>query len=185
MEQGLTGAGSTSLKRRKGLVIVNTGNGKGKTTAALGLLFRAWGHGMKVAMLQFLKSDAECGEHLAARRIGLEVITHGSGFVRRPEDIEKGRKMALELWEMAKDKVLSGQYDMIVLDEFSYPLKLGWLAVDDVLDVLRRRPPTLHVIITGRDIPAGILDFADLVTEMREVKHPFRQGVVAQKGIEF
>lgn len=169
-----------------GLVIVNTGNGKGKTTAALGLLLRAWGHNMKVVMLQFVKSStANYGEHRAARRIGVEILAGGAGFTWRGKNAEKNKRLTIELWNVAKEKIKSGFYHMVILDEISYPLRYGWLPVDEVIDVLRHRPEKVHVVITGRDVPQELIDFADVVTELREVKHHLRKGIKAQPGIEF
>lgn len=171
---------------RKGLLIVHTGRGKGKTTAALGLLLRAWGHGMRAIMLQFVKSSsANYGEHRAAKRTGMEILAHGSGFTWQSKDAESGRALALELWEMAKGKICSGEYDMVVLDEFSYPLNYGWISVEEAINVLQGRPKGVHVVITGREVPQAVIEVADLVTEMREVKHPLRVGIKAQPGIEF
>ena len=186
MEQGVSKVGKRTQTGRKGLVIVNTGGGKGKTTAALGMLLRAWGHGMKVVMLQFMKSSsANYGEHKAARRMGVEILAHGSGFTWRARDAERSRSLALELWEMGKEKICSGGHDVVILDEFSYPLRYGWIPVEEVLQVFRYRPEGVHIVITGREVPPEIIEFADLVTEMREVKHPLRGGVKAQPGIEF
>ena len=138
---------------KKGLIIVNTGNGKGKTTAALGMLFRAWGHDMKVVMLQFVKRAANYGEHRAARRIGIEIVTRGAGFTRLGKNAETNKRLSIELWDMAKDKINSGDYHMVILDEFTYPLRYGWLPVEEVIDVLRNRPGSMHVVITGREAP--------------------------------
>ena len=171
---------------RKSLVVVNTGNGKGKTTAALGVLLRAWGRGLNVCMLQFIKSTtSNYGENRAAKRIGLEIISLGGGFTWLSKDIEKDKALARDLWKQCQDKIGSGDYDVVALDEFTYPLTYGWLPVDEVIAFLAARPPRTHVIITGRDAPQELIDFADLVTEMREIKHPFQQGVKAQPGIEF
>jgi cob(I)alamin adenosyltransferase len=171
---------------RKALVVVNTGNGKGKTTAALGVLFRAWGRGYNVCMLQFIKSTtSNYGENRAAKKVGMEIVSLGGGFTWLSKDIEKDKALARELWEQCKTKIASGEYDIVALDEFTYPLAYGWLPVDEVIDFLRERPKRTHVIITGRDAPHELIDFADLVTEMREVKHPFQQGLKAQPGIEF
>jgi len=172
---------------RKGLVIVNTGDGKGKTTAALGLLLRAWGRGMGVCMFQFLKhTGANFGEHRAARKLGIPVIAIGDGFTWRSKDMDKTRDLAVRQWEDCKAAILAGEDDVIVLDEFTYLLHRQWVAMSEVLDVLGRRRPTLHVVITGRDAPQELIDFADMVTEMREIKHPLRdQGIRAQPGIEF
>ena len=118
------------MSDRKGLVIINTGNGKGKTTAALGLMLRAWGNGLRVILLQFVKSpDREYGEHKAARRIGIEVVTLGGGFVFDPNDQGKHRSLALEQWQTAKEKINSGNYDLIVLDELTYPVNFDWIPV--------------------------------------------------------
>jgi cob(I)alamin adenosyltransferase len=171
---------------RKALVVVNTGNGKGKTTAALGVLFRAWGRGYNVCMLQFIKSTtSNYGENKAAKKAGLEIISLGGGFTWLSKDIEKDKALARELWEQCKAKIGSGDYDVVALDEFTYPLTYGWLPVEEVIAFLRDRPKRTHVIITGRDAPQELIDFADLVTEMREIKHPFQHGLKAQPGIEF
>ncbi len=172
---------------RNGLVIVYTGKGKGKTTAALGTMLRAWGHGMRPCMIQFIKSEkGKWGEVKAARRLGLEWHTLGEGFTWESEDVEKDIRKAHEGWALARKKIASGAYDLIVLDEFTYPLKYGWLDTGQVIAWLKaHQPPTLHLIITGRDAPPELVSFGDLVTEMRKVKHPFDEGVRAQRGIEF
>ncbi len=173
-------------RRAQGLVIVNTGDGKGKTTAALGILTRAWGRGMRVCMLQFIKErEAHFGEEQAARKMAVEVIPLGGGFTWMSENIAQDRALAREGWMLCREKIESGDYDIVILDEITYCFKFGWLDLDEVLDVLRRRAPLQHVILTGRDAPPALIDFADLVTEMREIKHPYHDGVKAQKGIEF
>jgi cob(I)alamin adenosyltransferase len=172
--------------RSQSLVIVNTGNGKGKTTAALGLLFRAWGRGLRVVMLQFIKArTGNWGENRGAKKLGIEMIPLGDGFTWTSKDIEHDRALAREGWEQARARIASGDYDVVVLDEMTYCLTFGWLEVEEVLDVLRARPEGVHVVITGRDAPPELVEFADLVTEMREIKHPYRSGVRAQAGIEF
>ncbi len=171
---------------RRGLVILNIGNGKGKTTAALGMLLRAWGHDMRVVMLQFVKSPtADCGERRAAQRLGMEMVAGGAGFTRLDKNADKNKALAMGLWNTAKEKINSGSYDMVVLDEFTYPLQYGWLSLPDVIDTLRSRPNTVHVIITGRNVPQALIDFADTVVEMTDVKHHLRNGIKAQPGIEF
>lgn len=171
---------------RKGLVIVNTGKGKGKTTAALGLLLRAWGQGQRVCMLQFIKaSTANWGEAKAARKIGLEIIPLGDGFTWLSDNIENDKKLAREGWIICQQKILSGDYDMVVLDELTYPLKYGWLEWEEVKAVLDKRPPQMHVIITGRYAPAELSEYADTVSEIAEIKHHYKAGVKAQKGVEF
>ncbi len=170
----------------RGLLIVYTGDGKGKTTAALGLVLRAWGHGMRVCVVQFIKSAHErWGEVQAAEKLGITWHSLGTGFVWDPGHDEQARQRALDTWKLAKEFIVSGAYDLVVLDEFTYPLQYGWIKVDEVAAWLRHeRPSTVHVVITGRKAPKELIAAADLVTEMRKVKHPFDAGVPAQKGIE-
>lgn len=170
----------------KGLVIVNTGNGKGKTTAAMGVLFRAWGRGMKVIMLQFIKhSTANFGEQRAAKKIEVEMRAMGDGFTWRSKDLEQSADLARALWEDSKEVIASGGYDVVILDEFTYPMHYGWIPVEEVIAVLQHRPEMQHIIITGRYAPEALIEYADLVTEMKLVKHPYHQGIKAQPGIEF
>ena len=176
------------MKGERGSIIVLTGNGKGKTTSALGMAMRAVGHGFRVAVLQFIKGDWPYGEKAAARRLApeLELMALGRGFVHvdpenpNPEDV----KAAQEAWETCKEKILSGRYFMVVLDEICNAIAYGLLDVDEVVEILKKRPPELHVVLTGRGAHPKLLELADLVTEMREVKHPFREGVTSRKGIE-
>ena len=169
----------------KGLVIVNTGNGKGKTTAALGMLFRAWGNDMKVVMIQFLKSpDRESGEHKAAKRLGIEIIQGGAGFVFNSNDTGQHHTLAMEQWQEARKRINSDKYDMVILDEFTYPLYFGWIPVEEVFDTLDHRPDRLHVIITGRDAPGALIDYADTAINVVDIKHHFKKGIKAQPGIE-
>lgn len=170
----------------KGLVIVNTGQGKGKTTAALGLLLRAWGRDLRVIMFQFIKAKtANWGEIRAAKKMGVPLIPLGTGFTWTSKDLEHDRALAREGWERCREAIESGQYDMVILDEMTYCFKYGWLDLDEVLEVLCARPPAMHVVITGRDAPEQLIEYADLVTEMTVIKHPYRAGIKAQKGIEF
>ena len=190
-------AGDTTQPRRtparranqqKGLVIVNTGNGKGKTTAALGILIRAWGRDMRLGGIQFFKHEnAHFGELRAMERMGIELTPMGDGFTWTSRDLDETQAKALHGWQAAKQKIASDDYDIFLLDEFTYVMHFGWLDADEVVEWLRaNKPPMLHLIITGRDAPAALIDFADLVTEMREIKHPYNeQGIRAQKGIEF
>ena len=169
----------------KGLVIVNTGSGKGKTTAAMGLLFRAWGRDMRVIMLQFIKhSTANFGEQRAAKKIGVEMRAMGDGFTWRSKDIEQTAELARAHWEDCKNVIASGDYDVIVLDEFTYPLHYGWIPVEDVIEVLSARPKMLHIVITGRNAPDALIEYADMVTEMKVIKHPYQSGIKAQPGVE-
>ncbi len=186
MEQEPRSSEAQAAGGARGMVIINTGDGKGKTTAALGLLLRAWGWNMKVVMLQFMKSTtASYGEHRAARQMGIEVVTLGAGFTWQTRRADKGRALAIKLWRQAREKLSSGTYHMVVLDELSYPLRFGWLPVEEVLEALKERPSRVHVVITGRDMPPELIDSADIVTSMEEVKHPFPEGGKAQRGIEF
>ncbi len=173
--------------KSKGLVIVNTGDGKGKTTAALGILMRAWGQQMRVVMLQFLKAQTgNWGEIRAAQRMGVEIIPLGQGFTWTSENLAQDRALAQSCWQQCRERIESGNYDVVIMDELTYALNYRWLDIEEVLDVLRKRDPMQHIIITGRDAPEALIEFADLVTEMREIKHPYKaQGILAQKGIEF
>src|SRR6266700_1211776 len=172
---------------RKGLVIINTGNGKGKTTAALGLLMRSWGQNLRVIMLQFIKATTgKWGEIRAAQQMGVEIIPGGKGFTWMSKNIQEDREAAQACWQACREKIASDQYDIVIMDELTYTFKYGWIDVDEVISTLRLRNPDLHIVITGRNAPQALIDYADLVTEMREIKHPYKlQGVRAQKGIEF
>jgi cob(I)alamin adenosyltransferase len=175
-------------REKKGLVIINTGNGKGKTTAAIGLLTRAWGRDMRIGGIQFFKHEnANFGELRAFKRMNVTLTPVGDGFTWTSRDIDETQAKALHGWELAKEQILSGNHEIFLLDEFTYLMHFGWLDTAEVVDWLRaNKPPMLHLIITGRDAPQALIDFADLVTEMREIKHPFaEQGIKAQKGIEF
>ncbi|MDQ7029534.1 MAG: cob(I)yrinic acid a,c-diamide adenosyltransferase [Ardenticatenia bacterium] len=167
--------------------MVNTGHGKGKTTAALGLLLRAWGRGMAVCVIQFIKHEGgSWGEVKAAKKLGIEWHKMGDGFTWMSKDMDETVAKAHHGWKLAQEKIAGGEYDVVLLDEFTYPLKYGWLNVQEVIAWLRdHKPPMTHVIITGRDAPPELVEFADLVTEMHKVKHPFDQGIRAQPGIEF
>ena len=172
---------------RKGLVVVNTGNGKGKTTAALGVLFRAWGRDMRVKMFQFIKhTGARFGEKRAADKLDIQIDALGDGFTWRSKDMQRTEDLAREQWELCKQAILSDKHDIIILDEFTYPLHYGWVPIEDAIETLKNKPDMLHVVITGRYAPDGLVEFADLVTEMREIKHPYKeQGIKAQPGLEF
>jgi len=180
-------AESREKKIKKGLVIVNTGHGKGKTTAALGVLFRAWGRGWRICMIQFIKADTgNWGEIQAARKLGIEWHAMGDGFTWLSKDLEASGDKARAAWQIAQEKIASGAYDLVILDEMTYAFHKHWLDIHDVIGWLKEnKPPMLHVIITGRDAPRELIDFADLVTEMTKIKHPFDQGILAQAGIEF
>ena len=173
--------------REKGLVIINTGPGKGKSTAGFGMLLRAWGRGMKVAAVQFIKSDtSKFGEHMAFEKMGIEIISSGRGFTWTSHNLDEDAERARNGWKIASEMILSGEYDVLMLDEITYAVRYGWLEASDIIDVLSRRPPLMHVIVTGRDAAPELVEFADLVSEVNLVKHPYvDQGVRAQKGVEY
>lgn len=175
---------------RRGLIIVHTGPGKGKTTAALGTAFRAVGQGLKVLMVQFIKGSWHYGELDAAKMLGdakFEILPMGRGFVKvgaekpDPEDVRRVE----EAWRFAAGRIQSGDYDMVILDEINYAISYKMLDPEAVVETLRKKPEMVHVILTGRNAHPAIVECADLVTEMREVKHPYQKGIMAQKGIEY
>ena len=172
---------------KKGLVIVNTGEGNGKTTAALGVLFRAWGRGMRVGMRQFIKhTGAHFGEQRAAKKLNIDLEALGDGFTWLSKDLERTKALAIQQWQNCRELILNGDFDVFIMDEFTYVLHYGWVPVEEALEILKRKPSMLHVIITGRHAPQELVAFADLVTEMKVIKHPYRdQGIKAQPGIEF
>jgi len=177
-------------------VLVHTGDGKGKTTAALGLAIRAWGDGLSVLILQFIKGGWKYGELRAIEALGrasaagaggrIEVRQLGKGFMHKGDVPEaEHEKAAQEALSTAREALTSGAWDLVILDEINYAVKFGLLTVSDVLALLDLRPKTLHVVLTGRGAAPEIIERADLVTEMHLVKHPFEKGIKAQKGIEF
>ena len=173
----------------RGLLMVNTGNGKGKTTCALGLMMRAAGQGLRCCMIQFMKSrNDRYGEHVAAEKLDIEVHTMGDGFTWDTKNPEQDRATARETWNLCVEKLRSGEYDLLVFDELVYVLSYDMLPVAEVLaeiQAARAQQPSLHVVLTGRNAPKELVEAADLVTEMTEVKHPFQAGIRAQRGIEF
>ncbi len=177
------------MKETQGLIIVNTGNGKGKTTASLGLGMRAWGQGLKVLVLQFIKGSWKYGELQAAERMGADFVIRqlGEGFVRNAQEeaITSHKDAAQEALENAKKEIMSGKWDMIILDEINYAIKYGLVSLEAVMDLLEAKPQSLHLVLTGREARPEIIDKAHLVTEMKAIKHPLKQGIKAQIGIEF
>ncbi|MCL2790370.1 MAG: cob(I)yrinic acid a,c-diamide adenosyltransferase [Desulfobulbus sp.] len=171
----------------KGLLIVFTGNGKGKTTAALGMAMRAAGHGLKVCFIQFIKGGWHYGELDAVKRFAGLIDLHvmGKGFTWKSDNIEEDARLAREAWDFARTMIASGLYHTVVLDEFTYLLHYGMIALDPCLDTLTNHPSGQHIVVTGRYAPERLLDAADLVTEMHAVKHPLTSGIKAQPGIEF
>ena len=172
---------------KKGLVIVNTGNGKGKTTAALGILMRAWGRDMRLGGVQFFKHEnASFGELKATERMGIKLTPMGDGFTWTSKDLDETRAKALHGWELAKPQIASGDFDIFLLDEFTYVMSYGWLNPSEVIEWLKEQAADDAPDHHGRHAPEELVAYADLVTEMREIKHPFKeQGIHAQRGIEF
>jgi len=172
---------------KKGLLIVLTGKGKGKTTSALGMAFRAMGHGFKVCVIQFIKGNWKYGELESAERFNdlLDFYVMGKGFTWESENLEEDIKIAREAWNFAKEIINSGKYKMIILDELTYLIKYKMVNEDEIVNFLLNRPDDLNVIVTGRDASRSLIESADLVTEMVSIKHPYDSGVKAQKGIEY
>jgi len=177
----------TRQRLEKGLVQVYTGDGKGKTSAAFGLALRAVGRGLKVYIIQFIKGGFDYGElHIVDKIPSLKLAAFGRGkFITETPPSDEDSKLAREAFELAKKVVKSGEYDVVILDEVSVALNLKMINVDEVIDLIKNKPEHVELILTGRYAPVQIIDAADLVTEMREVKHPYAQGVPPRKGIEF
>ncbi len=174
----------------EGLVIVYTGGGKGKTTAALGLALRATGYGHRVCMIQFIKGSWHYGEMDSSKRLepGFELIAAGRGFVGIIDDTSPRKaheEIAGEALKLSRAKIQSDAYDVVILDEINYAVKLGLVEAGDVAGLIRNRPRRLNLVLTGNHAAPEVLELADLVTEMREIKHPFRSGIKARRGIDF
>jgi len=174
---------------RRGLLIVNTGDGKGKSTAAFGLALRAHGRSKAVKIFQFMKvPSARFGEHRMFEQIGMPIEGLGDGFSWKSQDLEQSAQLARDGWQRAKAAIMGGEYFMVVLDEFTYPLIYGWMeplgGVEEVVQTLFDRPTHVHVVITGRRCPPEIIELADTVTEMTQIRHAFDAGIPAQRGIE-
>jgi len=175
---------------KDGLVIVYTGGGKGKTTAALGMALRAVGHNQKICMIQFIKGSWHYGEMDSLKRLEpeLELVTMGKGFVGIIDDKtprEEHEKIAKEAIQISKEKIQSGKYDIVILDEINYAVNLDLVDVNDVLNLINSKPSNLNLVLTGNHTKNEIIEAADLVTEMKEIKHPFKSGIKAKKGIDF
>lgn len=172
--------------KEKGLLIIYTGEGKGKTTAALGMVFRALGRNLKVAVMQFIKGKWKTGERqFAATLSQLQFSTMGEGFTWESQDLNIDKTTAQKAWEKAKGWINSGEYFLIVLDEITYTVHHDFLPLEDIVSTLQNRPSNLTVVLTGRDAPKELIEMADLVTEMKKVKHPFDQGLPAKPGVDF
>jgi cob(I)alamin adenosyltransferase len=172
----------------KGLLIVHTGKGKGKSTAAFGMVFRMLGHGEKVAIVQFVKGKWQTGERVALEKFGdlVSIDTMGEGFTWETQDRQRDLAAARSAWERAKAIIAAGEHKLVLLDELNIVLRYDYLPIDEIVAFLRdEKPADVHVIVTGRNAKDELIEVADLVTEMEVIKHPFRSGVKAQKGIEF
>jgi cob(I)alamin adenosyltransferase len=177
-------------KERKGLIVVITGNGKGKTTSALGMALRCSGHGMKVCIIQFMKGDLYSGEWDALRNpdLGIELHATGKGFcgiLGNPYPWTEHRNNAQDAIDLAHEKMASGQYDVIVLDEINNSLKLKLVDLEQVLEIIHKKPPLMHLILTGRNAHPQVIELADTVSEIREIKHAFRKGIEPQPGVDY
>jgi len=186
----MTGISAMEQDRRqktKGLIAVFTGNGKGKTTASLGLAFRALGHDQRVCIIQFIKGSWKYGELESAKKFAplLDFHVMGRGFTWKSDDLEKDKKVALDAWQFARKVIRENQYSMVILDELTYLPHYKMIDEQEILSVLKDKPAELHVVITGRYASDDLIELADLVTEMVEIKHPYRSGIKAQKGFEF
>lgn len=172
---------------QRGLVIVHTGNGKGKTTAALGMAFRAAGYGYKVLMVQFIKGSWHYGELDAAKKFEgiLTIRPMGEGFTWETKNPERDREVAQKAFKYGCDEALSGKYHMVIFDEINVAVRYHYVDIEQVLDLIDRKPASLHLVFTGRDAHPALIERADLVTEMKSLKHPFDKGILAQKGVEF
>ena len=174
------------VARAPSVVIVNTGDGKGKSSSAFGVMGRAWARGWRVCVVQFMKSDDwKVGERKLADHLGIEWRTLGDGFTWESTDLDVTAAKARHAWEVSKQKLASGDYDLLILDELTYAATFGWVDASEIAEALRTRAPTTNVVVTGRDAAPEIVEVADTVTEMRKVKHVYDTGVKAKKGIEY
>ena len=172
--------------REASLVIVNTGDGKGKSTAAFGTALRAVARGWNVGVVQFLKSgEWHVGEEQIGRRLGMDWWALGDGFTWDSEDIEESEAIAREAWRVARERIQSGEYDLLILDEITYPLNWEWIDIGEVIEVIKARPQRVNLVLTGRDASERLVEVADTVTEMKKVKHAFDRGVMARRGIDY
>ena len=171
---------------KSGIVIVYTGDGKGKSSSAFGVMLRAVARGWSVMVIQFIKSEKwKTGERKMAEELGVEWVTGGDGFTWDSDDMEATARAARETWQVAQVAISGGTYDLVILDEATYPVSFGWIPVEEMVATLDARPEAVNIIITGRDADQALIDAADTVTEMRKIKHAFDEGVVAKKGLDF
>jgi cob(I)alamin adenosyltransferase len=172
--------------RPRSLVLVNTGDGKGKSTAAFGVVMRAVARKWRVSVIQFIKSDKwKVGEEAVARRLGVDWLKGGDGFTWESADLETSAGRARAAWELAKAAITGGEYELVVLDEITYPMNYGWIDEAEVVETIRTRPPHVNVVATGRGAPQRLVEIADTVTEMVKVRHAYDRGIKARRGIDF
>jgi cob(I)alamin adenosyltransferase len=173
-------------RREPSLVVVHTGDGKGKTTAAMGIVLRACGHGWPVAVVQFMKSGRwKVGEEKAARRLGVDWWTVGDGFTWESDDLTRSEGVAIEAWRAASEIIVAGRHQLVVLDEVTYPMNWGWIATTEVIAAIRARPRDVSIVATGRDAPAELLAIADTASESVVVRHAYETGISALRGVDF
>jgi cob(I)alamin adenosyltransferase len=185
-EPPITAPDLSSLGHARSLVLVHTGDGKGKSTAAMGVALRGLARGWKVLVVQFVKSGTwRSGEQEVLQTLGAEWRTVGDGFSWDSEDLEASAALSRKAWSVAASALAGGSHDLVVLDEVTYPMTWGWLSTDDVVDAIEGRERSVHVVATGRDAPDALVRIADTVTEMRNVKHAFDAGILAKRGIDF
>jgi cob(I)alamin adenosyltransferase len=174
------------LRVAPSIVLVNTGDGKGKSSAAFGVVMRALARDWRVAVVQFLKSGSwNTGEEKLGRQLGVEWFALGEGFTWDSDDLSQDEAVAQEAWRQAKALIEGDEFRLVVLDEITYPMNWGWISTDEVVATIRDRPAKVNVVATGRDAPAALVDVADTVTEMRSIKHAYEQGIAAKKGIDY
>jgi len=173
-------------RRARSVLIVNTGDGKGKSTAAMGMVMRSVARGWKVAVVQFIKSgDWKVGEEKMGRQLGVDWDVGGDGFSWDSEDLDRSAELNRDVWRLAMMRIEEGRHRLVVLDEITYPINWGWIDEEEVVSTIANRPANVNVVVTGRDAPAGLIEIADTVTEMRPVKHAYDQGISAIRGIDF
>jgi cob(I)alamin adenosyltransferase len=173
-------------RRPRSLVLVNTGEGKGKSTAAFGMVMRSLARGWRVCVVQFIKSDKwQTGEERVARGLGVDWLTGGDGFSWESSDLGQSAARAVDAWRLAVAAIGGGDYGLVVLDEVTYPINWHWIELEAVIQAIRGRPSHVNIVVTGRQAPAELIDLADTVTEMVKVKHVFDRGIKARRGIDF
>ena len=173
-------------QRQRSLVLVNTGDGKGKSTAAFGVLMRGVARGWRVCVIQFIKSDKwKVGEEKVARQLGVDWLKGGDGFTWESPDLDQSRGRAVAAWQLAQAAISGGEYQLVVLDEITYPMNWAWISTPEVVGVIAGRPEHVNVVATGRDAPHELIEVADTVTEMVKVRHAYDRGIKARRGLDF